>query len=81
MFAAFASFNFAAAQTESKMAVAPAQRIDTINAATKLERVTDVKSMEAVKTQEHAKVTPKEKDTVTTKMSTSSTKTKMKPKK
>ncbi len=62
MFAAFASFNFAAAQTESKMAVAPAQKTDTINAANKLEKATDVKSMEAVKTQEYAKITPQPKD-------------------
>ncbi len=81
IFVAFATFNMASAQTNNKMGTAPAQRTDTINAATKLEKTTDVKSMEAVKTTDHTKVTTQPKDTISTVRSSSTTKTKTKPKK
>jgi hypothetical protein len=61
--AAFFTIGYATGQTDPKIPPPGNQQPDTTSTNTQLKKETDLKTMDAVKTQDHKKITPEPKST------------------
>lgn len=70
------AFSFASAQTEQKQLMSTAPQKDTTTVNRQLQKESDLKTMDAVKTQDHEKPVPKAKANDTSKTRKDATKVK-----